>query len=61
VLGLFTPPPPGECGVCRGGSYQSWVCVSAVSGGAACGRAGFDAINDKEIVQPLDSVQVELC
>jgi hypothetical protein len=34
--------------------------VSAVIGGAACGRARFDALDKKEMVQPLDSVQVEL-
>jgi hypothetical protein len=34
-----------------GGSSLSGACVGAVSGGPACGRAGFDAINDKEIVQ----------
>jgi hypothetical protein len=35
--------------------------VCAVSGGAACGRAGFDAVYEKEMMQPLDSVQAELC
>jgi hypothetical protein len=34
--------------------------VDAVSGGAACGRAIFDAVDEKEMVQPLDSVQAEL-
>jgi hypothetical protein len=43
----------------EGGRYQSWACVAAVSGGAACGRARFDAV-DEEMVQLLDSVQVEL-
>jgi hypothetical protein len=28
---------------------------------AECGRARFDAVREKEVVQPLDSVQVELC
>jgi hypothetical protein len=36
------------------------ICVGGVSGGAACGRARFDAIDEKEIVWPLESVQVEL-
>jgi hypothetical protein len=35
--------------------------VGAVSGVTAGGRATFDAVYDKEMVQPLDSVQVELC
>jgi hypothetical protein len=35
--------------------------VGAVSGGAACGRARFDAVYEKEMVHPLDIVQVELC
>jgi hypothetical protein len=35
--------------------------VGTVSGGAAFGRARFDAVDEKEIVQPLDSVRVELC
>jgi hypothetical protein len=43
-----------------GGSSQSRNCVGAVSGVAACGRAGFDAVNEKEMLQPLDNVQVEL-
>jgi hypothetical protein len=34
--------------------------VGAVSGGAASGRAGFNAIYE-EMVQPLDRVQVEMC
>jgi hypothetical protein len=34
--------------------------VDAVSGGAACGRAKFDVVDEKEMVQPLDSEQVEL-
>jgi hypothetical protein len=42
----------------EGGSYQSWKCVGAVFGGAACGRTGFDAVNEKQMVQPLDSVQL---
>jgi hypothetical protein len=34
--------------------------MGAVSGGAACGRTRFDAVDEKEMVQPMDSVQVEL-
>jgi hypothetical protein len=34
--------------------------VGAVGGGAACGRARFDAVDDKEMVKPLDNVQAEL-
>jgi hypothetical protein len=44
-----------------GGSLQSWACVGAVCGGAACGRARFDRIYEEEMMQPLDSVRVELC
>jgi hypothetical protein len=35
--------------------------VSDVSGGAASGRARFNAVDEKEMVQLLDIVQVELC
>jgi hypothetical protein len=45
----------------EGVSCQSGACVGAEGGGATCGRAGFDAINEKYTVHPLDSVQVELC
>jgi hypothetical protein len=34
--------------------------VDAVSGGAACGRARFDAVDEEEMMQPSDNVQVEL-
>jgi hypothetical protein len=34
--------------------------MGAVSGGAACDRAGFDAIYEKEIVEQLNSAQMEL-
>jgi hypothetical protein len=44
----------------EGGSCQAGACVGAVSGGAAFGRARFDAVDEKEMVQPLDGVQVEL-
>jgi hypothetical protein len=57
--GVFTPAP-GEYDVREGGRYQSRACVGAMSGGAACGRARFDEVDEKEMVQPLDSVQVEL-
>jgi hypothetical protein len=50
--------PPGECDVREGGRYQSWAFVGAVSGGAACARARFGAVD--EMVQPLDNVRVEL-
>jgi hypothetical protein len=35
--------------------------VGAVCRGAACGRARLDAVYEKEMMQPLESVQVELC
>jgi hypothetical protein len=34
--------------------------VGAVSGRAVRGLARFDAVDEKEMVQPLDSVQVEV-
>jgi hypothetical protein len=40
---------------------QLGACVGAVCGGVACGRARLDAVYEKEIMQPLDSVRVELC
>jgi hypothetical protein len=58
--GFHSPPPPGECYVREGGRYQPGACVGAVSGGAACVRAIFDAVDTKEMVHALDSVQVEL-
>jgi hypothetical protein len=45
----------------EGGRCQSRACVGAVSGVAACGCARFDATDEKEMVQPLEVVQVELC
>jgi hypothetical protein len=42
-------------------SVQSRACEGAVCGGAARGRAGLDAVYKLEVVQPLDSVRVELC
>jgi hypothetical protein len=35
--------------------------VGAMCGGAASGRAGFDAVYEKEMMQPLYGVRVELC
>jgi hypothetical protein len=35
--------------------------VGAVCGGAACGRARFDAVYEKEMMPTLDNVRVELC
>jgi hypothetical protein len=52
--------PPGEWDVREGGRCEPGACVDTVSGSAACGRARFDAVDEKEMVQPLDSVQVEL-
>jgi hypothetical protein len=40
---------------------QLGACVGAVCGVAASGCAGFDAVNEKEIMQPLDCVHVDLC
>jgi hypothetical protein len=42
-----------------GGGVQSGACEGAVCGGAASGRAGFDAVYD--MVQPFGSVRVEVC
>jgi hypothetical protein len=44
-----------------GGGVQLGACVGAVCGGVARGRAGFDAVYEEEMMQPLDSVRVELC
>jgi hypothetical protein len=40
---------------------QAWADVGARRVGASCGRARLDAVDETEVVQPLDSVQVELC
>jgi hypothetical protein len=46
----------------RGGvGVQLGACVGAVCGGAASGCAGFDAVHEEEMMQPLDNVRVELC
>jgi hypothetical protein len=50
-VGGFDSPPPRECVVRVDGSFQSGERVGAVNGGAACG-----AVNEKDMVQPLDSV-----
>jgi hypothetical protein len=44
-----------------GGGVQLKACVGAVCAGAASGCEGFDAIYEKEIMQPSDNVRVELC
>jgi hypothetical protein len=38
------------------GKCHSAARVCAVSGDAACGRARFDAVDEHEIMQPLDKV-----
>jgi hypothetical protein len=43
------------------GGVHLGVCVGAVCGGAASGCAGFDAVYEKVMMQPLDMVRVELC
>jgi hypothetical protein len=43
-----------------GGNVQLGPCVGAVCRGAASGCARFDAVYKQEIMQPLDSVRVEL-
>jgi hypothetical protein len=43
------------------GNLQSGACVGAVSGGAACGRARCVPVDEKGMVQRLDSVQEEFC
>jgi hypothetical protein len=44
-----------------GGGVQLGVCVGAECGGAASGCAGFDAVDEQEMMQPLDMVCMELC
>jgi hypothetical protein len=44
-----------------GGGVQSGTCACAVCCGAASGCAGFDAVYEEEMMQPLDSVRVVLC
>jgi hypothetical protein len=44
-----------------GGGVQLGACVGAVCGGTASGCAGYDAVNEQEMMQPLDSVRVKLC
>jgi hypothetical protein len=46
-------------GVVRVGcGCQSEAGVGARRVGASCGRAGVDAVDEKEVVQPLDGVQL---
>jgi hypothetical protein len=58
VGGFYSPP--GECAERECSSYWSGACVGAVSGDAACGHVRLVAVDEKEMVQPLESVQVEL-
>jgi hypothetical protein len=58
--GGFTPPP-GEGVVHGGGCVHLGACVGAVCGVAASGCAGFYAVHEKEMMQSLDSVRMELC
>jgi hypothetical protein len=44
-----------------GGSVQSGACEGAECGVAACGRARFDTVYEKEMMQPLDSAQCGQC
>jgi hypothetical protein len=39
---------------------QSGAGVGARRIGASCGRARLDTVDEKEVVQPLDGVKVEL-
>jgi hypothetical protein len=49
-------------GVVRVGcGCQIWAGMSARGVGAAGGCTRFDAVYEKEMVQPLDSERVELC
>jgi hypothetical protein len=43
------------------GSVRSRACEGAVCGGAARGSAGFDAVYEEEMMQPLDIMRVYLC
>jgi hypothetical protein len=43
------------------GSVHSGACEGAVCGSAARGSAGFNAVYEEEMVEPLDSMRVELC
>jgi hypothetical protein len=61
VVRFYSPPPRGECVVREGGSCQAGACAGAASGGTAHGRARFDATDEKEMVQRMGSVEVELC
>jgi hypothetical protein len=43
------------------GGVQLGACVNVVCGGAASGCAGFGAVNEQQMMQPLDNVRMELC
>jgi hypothetical protein len=43
------------------GSVHSGACEGAMCGGAARGRAGFNAVYEEEMMKPLGSMCVELC
>jgi hypothetical protein len=49
-------PRRGERGAHGVSGCHSWARVSAIGGGAACGRVRFDAVYEKEMVQPLENV-----
>jgi hypothetical protein len=51
---------PGECVVRGGCGCHSRACLGARRGGSSCGRARLDVVDEKDMMQPLDSVQVEL-
>jgi hypothetical protein len=64
IIGVLTSPPGSVSirGVVRVGcGCHSWAGVGARRVGASCGRARLYAVDEKEVVQPLDGVQVELC
>ena len=42
------------------GGVHSWACEGAMCGGAGGGRAGLDAVYEKKVMQPLDSLGMEL-
>jgi hypothetical protein len=50
-----------DCAVRGGGNVQLGACVCVLCGVAASGCAGFDAVYEKEMMQPLESVGMELC
>jgi hypothetical protein len=44
----------------EGGRCQLGAYVIVVKGGAACGRARLDAVDEKEMMQPLNNMPVNL-